>query len=52
LWIAAGEGENTIGAQAVGTATWLDQRKPWASFEAEDIRYNVDLEAYIRARGL
>jgi hypothetical protein len=55
LWIAAHEGERTIGAAgspAVGTATWLDQGKPWAYFEAEDIRYNVDVDEYVRARGL
>jgi hypothetical protein len=55
LWIAAGEGEKTVGAagsQAVGTATWLDQGGPWAYFETEDIRYNVDVDEYVRARGL
>jgi hypothetical protein len=49
LWIAAGEGEKTIGAagaQAGGTATWADKGAPWAHFEAEDIRYNVDVDEY------
>lgn len=55
LWTASGVGEKTIGAarsQAVGAATWADQGRPWALFEAEDIRYNVDVDSYLRARGL
>jgi hypothetical protein len=55
LWIAAHEGEGTIGpanVPAIGTATWLDQGKPWASFEAENIRVNVDVGGYVRARGI
>jgi len=55
LWIAASEGERRIGAahsRAVGTATWLDQGRPWASFEAEDVRYNVDVRDHLRQRGL
>lgn len=55
LWIAAHEGDATIGpaaVPAVGTATWLDQGKPWARFEAEDIRVNVDVSEYVRARGI
>lgn len=55
LWIASGVGDETIGAakcQAVGAATWLDQGRPWAFFEAEDIRYDVDVSGYIRERGI
>lgn len=55
LWIAAHEGDETVGpanVPAVGTATWLDQGKPWAYFTDEDIRVNVDVSAYVRARGL
>jgi hypothetical protein len=56
LWIAAyEEGSAPIGdagVPATGTATWLDQGEPWASFTAEDIRYNVDVDEYLRARGL
>lgn len=55
LWTTAGVGERTIGqagAQAVGSATWQDQGKPWAYFETEDIRYNVDVSEYLRQRGL
>lgn len=32
-------------------ATWLDAGKPWASFIIDEIRFNVDVSAYIRARG-
>jgi hypothetical protein len=55
LWIAAHEGEETVGpadVPATGTATWLDPGKPWASFTAEDIRVNVDVSEYVRARGI
>jgi hypothetical protein len=55
LWKAFGVGDATIGqanAQAIGAATWADDGKPWAYFEAEDMRYNVDVSDYIRARGL
>lgn len=33
------------------TATWLDEGSPWAVFRVEDVAYNVDVEAYIRAAG-
>jgi hypothetical protein len=35
----------------VGAATWLDEGTPWAVFTVEDIRYNVDVADYIRAKG-
>ncbi|MFO7916699.1 MAG: DUF6544 family protein, partial [Anaerolineae bacterium] len=35
----------------VGAVTWFDEGTPWAVFTVEDIRYNVDVEAYIRAKG-
>lgn len=55
LWTASGVGDKVIGpasAPAVGAATWEDSGKPWAYFEAEDIRFNVDVTEYIRARGI
>jgi hypothetical protein len=56
LWIASyQEGSAPIGDAGVpktGLATWLDQGKPWAYFTAEDIRINVDVDEYLRARGL
>jgi hypothetical protein len=38
--------------QALGTATWMNDGKPWAYFELEDVRTNVDVRDYVRARGL
>jgi len=35
----------------VGAATWFDEGTPWAVFTVEDIRYNVDVEDYIQAKG-
>lgn len=32
-------------------ATWLDAGKPWAAFILDAIQFNLDLSAYIRARG-
>nr|NIQ83151.1 hypothetical protein [Anaerolineae bacterium] len=40
---------NTV--PVVSTATWFDEGTPWAVFTVEDIRYNVDVEDYIRAKG-
>ena len=56
LWLAASVPGETITAagavlDAVGTATWLDQGIPWATFRAEEIIYNVDVHEYIHARG-
>jgi hypothetical protein len=36
---------------AVSAATWFDEGTPWAIFTVEEIRRNVDVEEYIRARG-
>jgi hypothetical protein len=54
LWITRNEPGPTIeGTQlsAVGSATWLDQGKPWATFTLEDVVYNVDVSEYIRQSG-
>ena len=55
LWIAAvepGPGVGPLGLPAVGTATWADQGEPWARFVTEDLRTDVDISTYIRARGI
>jgi hypothetical protein len=55
LWFANTEPGPEVGPwglPAVGSATWLDQGKPWAYFTAEDLRYNVDVSDYLRARGI
>ena len=54
LWITRNvEGRKIEGTKldAVGTATWLDQGKPWATFTLEEVNYNVDVSKYIRQRG-
>jgi hypothetical protein len=54
LWITKNiEGQNIEGTNlsAVGSATWLDQGKPWAVFTLEEVNYNVDVSEYIRQRG-
>lgn len=35
----------------VSAATWFDEGTPWAIFTVEEIRTNVDVEEYIRAKG-
>jgi hypothetical protein len=35
-----------------GAAIWMDDGKPWAVFTVEDVVYSVDVQAYIRAKGL
>lgn len=54
LWITRnGPGNYIEGTKlpASGSATWLDQGKPWAIFTLEEIDYNVDVSKYIRQRG-
>jgi hypothetical protein len=36
----------------VGSATWMDDGKPWATFTLEDARFNVEVASYVRAKGL
>ncbi len=54
LWITKNiPGNNIPGTNlsASGSATWLDQGKPWAVFSLEEVEYNVDVSEYIRQRG-
>jgi hypothetical protein len=54
LWITRNtEGKKIKGTQldAIGSATWLDQGKPWATFILEEVNYNVDVSQYIRQKG-
>ena len=54
LWITRNEaGASLPGSHlsAVGSAMWLDQGRPWASFTLEELVYNVDVSEYIRQRG-
>ncbi|MGE5641417.1 MAG: DUF6544 family protein [Byssovorax cruenta] len=54
LWITRNVDGPTIPGtklSAVGSATWLDQGKPWAIFTLEEVKYNVDVKEYILQRG-
>jgi hypothetical protein len=54
LWITRNiAGKKIEGTQldAIGSATWLDQGKPWAVFTLEEVNYNVDVSQYIRQKG-
>jgi hypothetical protein len=54
LWITRNEPGPAIpgtNLRAVGSATWMDQGKPWAVFTLEQVATNVDVRAVIRARG-
>jgi len=54
LWITHNELGATIPGTkigAVGSATWIDQGRPWAIFEVEQAAYGVDVQEYIRRRG-
>jgi len=54
LWITRNiESKKIEGTQldTVGTATWLDQGNPWATFNLEEVNYNVDVSQYIRRKG-
>jgi hypothetical protein len=54
LWITRNiEGKKIEGTQldTVGSATWLDQGKPWATFTLEEVNFNVDVSEYIRQKG-
>lgn len=39
-------------ALKTGAAIWMDDGKPWAIFTVEEAVFNVDVQAYIRAKGL
>lgn len=54
LWITRTDAGATLpGTQisAVGSAIWLDQGRPWATFTLEELVFNVDVSEYIRQRG-
>lgn len=54
LWITTTEKGHTLGdtnISSIGSATWLDQGRPWATFTIEEAHYNVDVSEYIHQRG-
>lgn len=55
LWLNDARAWGTVNARptlTVGAAIWLDDGTPWAVFTVEEVVYNVDVSAYIRAKGL
>ncbi len=55
LWITRNEPGTFIPGtkiSSVGSATWLDQGKPWAVFTVEEMANNLDVSSYIRKRGI
>jgi hypothetical protein len=54
LWIIRNEPGQPVAGTPIPSASsvmWLDQGKPWAYFNLEDLIYNVDVSTYIRQRG-
>jgi hypothetical protein len=54
LWITQSSDWQELGGfltGRTGTATWLDQGTPWATFTTEEIVYNGDLGDYLTATG-
>ena len=54
LWVTRNVPSKKIeGTQldTTGTATWIDQGIPWATFTLEEVTYNVDVSEYIRQKG-
>lgn len=54
LWINGAIAWGVVDGQTTATksaATWFDEGTPWAVFAVEDIRYNVDVDDYIEAKG-
>ncbi len=55
LWMTGFEEWADVGGvltNTVGSATWMDSGKPWATFGLESMDLNVDVGDYVRARGL
>jgi hypothetical protein len=54
LWITTtddGPSLEVTNVSSVGSATWLDQGKPWATFQIEEAHFNPDVSEYIHQRG-
>ena len=55
LWMTEALGYSELDGvltNTVGSATWMDDGRPWAIFTTEDARFNVDVSDYVRAKGL
>jgi hypothetical protein len=54
LWLNKAETWEKLNGQTtntVGSAIWMNNGTPWAIFHVEDIKFNVDVDDYIRADG-
>jgi hypothetical protein len=54
LWLNEARQWNTLDDTPIlteGALTWFDEGTPWFVFKVEEIIYNADVEAYIRAKG-
>lgn len=55
LWLSESSRWQSVNGQTIATmaaVTWFDQGRPWAVFTVEEVVYNADVQAYIRAKGL
>lgn len=55
LWIAGSHNWEELDGwllPTLGAATWIDQGRPWATFNIESVTYNADVRAYVRGEGL
>jgi hypothetical protein len=55
VWTATNVVGATVGPwdlPALGAAQWADTAQPWAFFKTEDLRHDVDVSSYVRARGI
>jgi hypothetical protein len=54
LWIVRNEPSQPVAGtnmSSAGSVMWLDQGKPWAYFNLEELIFNVDVSTYIHQRG-
>jgi hypothetical protein len=55
LWINHTEEAKEVNGKVqfvTGSATWMDDGKPWAYFTMEDMVFNSDVSEYLRQKGL
>ncbi|HMQ34164.1 MAG TPA: hypothetical protein PKD53_25750 [Chloroflexaceae bacterium] len=55
LWVNEARAYGEVGGYTVMTEsalTWQDDGVPWAVFAVEEVVYNADVTAYVRAKGL
>ncbi len=54
LWITRNEARQPVAGtniNSISSVMWLDQGKPWAIFNVEELVYNVDVSTYILQKG-